>query len=88
MTSTLPSPEPDHSDLPNTGENPLNWEEQLDSAIFTFEDIQAELNYKQARTALQNLVASLDLTPQEKDGLEMEIADLETMLLKLERMVV
>lgn len=86
MTSTLPDPH--HDDLPNTGENPLNWEEQLDSAIFTFEDIQAELNYKQARTALQNLVASLDLTPQEKDGLEMEIADLETMLLKLERMVV
>ena len=86
MTSTLP--EPHRSDLPNTGENPLNWEEELDNAIFTFEDIQAELNYKQARTALQNLVAHLDLTPEEKSGLESEIADLETMLLKLERMVV
>ncbi|WP_017315113.1 GTP-binding protein [Mastigocladopsis repens] len=87
MTSTLPLPDPHHSE-PNTDENSLNWEEQLDSAIFTFEDIEAELNYKQARTALQNLVANLDLTPQEKDGLEMEIADLETMLGKLERMVV
>lgn len=86
MTSTLP--EPHRSDLPNTGENPLNWEEELDNAIFTFEDIQAELNYKQARTALQNLVAHLDLTQEEKSGLESEIADLETMLSKLERMVV
>ncbi|MEI2583308.1 GTP-binding protein [Scytonema sp. PRP1] len=86
MTSTLPDPH--RSDLPNSGENPLNWEEELDSAIFTFDDIQAELNYKQARTALQNLVGHLDLTQEEKNGLETEIADLETMLSKLERMVV
>ncbi|BAZ24419.1 small GTP-binding protein domain-containing protein [Kalymmatonema gypsitolerans NIES-4073] len=86
MTSILPDPH--RSDLPNSGENPLNWEEELDSAIFTFDDIQAELNYKQARTALQNLVGHLDLTQEEKNGLETEIADLETMLSKLERMVV
>ncbi|MEA5551937.1 GTP-binding protein [Anabaena cylindrica UHCC 0172] len=79
MTSTLP--EPSANQLPN-------WEEELDSAIFTFEDIQAELNYKQAKTALRNLVNHLDLTIQEKAGLEAEIADLETMLLKLESMVV
>ncbi|GAB1538508.1 DUF697 domain-containing protein [Scytonema sp. NUACC21] len=89
MTSTLPSPEPHHSshspqsDIPSS-----NWEEELNSAIFTFDDIQAELNYKQAQTTLQNLVAHLDLRPEEKEGLEMEIADLETMLGKLERMVV
>ncbi|KAB8314097.1 DUF697 domain-containing protein [Tolypothrix campylonemoides VB511288] len=87
MTSILPDPH-HRSDLPNTGENPLNLEEELDSAIFTFDDIQAELNYKQARTALQHLVAHLDLTQEEKNGLETEIADLETMLSKLERMVV
>ena len=79
MTSTLPQPE--QSDSPN-------WEEELDSAIFTFEDIQAELNYTQAKTALRNLVNNLDLNIQEKSGLEAEIADLETMLLKLESMVV
>ncbi len=79
MTSTLP--EPHHSNSPN-------WEEELDSAIFSFEDIQTELNYKQAQTALRNLVASLDLSPQEKAGLETEISDLETMLGKLDRMVV
>ncbi|MGM3306039.1 GTP-binding protein [Anabaena sp. WFMT] len=79
MTSTLP--EPSANELPN-------WEEELDSAIFTFEDIQSELNYKQAKTALRNLVNNLDLTVQEKSGLEAEIADLEIMLLKLESMVV
>ncbi|BAZ52825.1 small GTP-binding protein [Nostoc sp. NIES-4103] len=88
MTSTLPLPDPHHSDSANTDANSLNWEEELDSAIFSFEDIQKELNYKQAQTALRNLVANLDLTPQEKDGLEAEIADLETMLGKLDRMVV
>ncbi len=65
-----------------------NWEEELDSAIFTFDDIQAELNYKQAKTALRNLVNNLDLSPGEKSGLEAEIHDLETMLDKLESMVV
>ncbi|MBD2691900.1 GTP-binding protein [Anabaena catenula] len=79
MTSTLPEPPANESS---------KWEEELDSAIFTFEDIQAELNYKQAKTALRNLVNNLDLTPQEKSGLEAEITDLETMLSKLDSMVV
>ncbi|WP_414564456.1 MULTISPECIES: GTP-binding protein [unclassified Anabaena] len=88
MTSTLPLPEPHHSDSANTDANSLNWEEELDSAIFSFEDIQTELNYKQAQTALRNLVVNLDLSPQEKKGLEAELADLETMLGKLDSMVV
>ncbi|WP_071190325.1 GTP-binding protein [Trichormus sp. NMC-1] len=79
MTSTLPEPPANES---------TKWEEELDSAIFTFEDIQAELNYKQAKTALRNLVNNLDLTSQEKSGLEAEITDLETMLGKLDSMVV
>ncbi|MEI6441838.1 MAG: GTP-binding protein [Nostocales cyanobacterium ELA583] len=65
-----------------------NWEAELDNAIFTFDDIQAELNYKQAKTALRNLVNNIDLSPGEKAGLEAEIHDLETMLDKLESMVV
>ena len=69
-------------------ESTPNCEEELDSAIFTFDDIQAELNYKQAKTALKNLVNNLDLSPGEKLGLEVEIHDLETMLDKLESMVV
>ncbi|MDB9492657.1 GTP-binding protein [Dolichospermum circinale CS-534/05] len=72
----------------NIPESRPNWEEELDSAIFTFDDIQAELNYKQAKTALRNLVNNLDLSPGEKSGLEAEIHDLETMLDKLESMVV
>ena len=79
MTSRLPQPE--NSDTSNC-------EEELDSAIFTFKDIQAEINYTHAKTALRNLVNNLDLSTQEKSGLEAEIADLETMLGKLESMVV
>jgi GTPase len=81
MNSTLPVPDPHESDS-------SSWEEELDKAIFSFEDIQAELNYKQAQTALRSLVAKLDLTAQEKRGLEAEIGDLEVMLGKLDRMVV
>lgn len=80
MTSILP--EPSNPPLPN----PLDRE--LDSAISSFEDIQAELNYKQAKTALKDLVANLDLTPQERAGLEAEIEQLQTMLENLERQVV
>ncbi|MFM5888546.1 MAG: GTP-binding protein [Dolichospermum sp.] len=72
----------------NIPESVVQWEEELDSAIFTFDDIQAELNYKQAKTALRNLVNNLDLSPGEKLGLEAEIDDLETMLDKLESMVI
>ncbi len=57
---------------------------ELDSAISSFEEIQAELNYKQAQTALKDLVANLDLTPQERAGLEAEIEQLQTMLENLE----
>jgi GTPase len=72
--------------------NPTNptsqWEDDMESAIFSFDEIQTELNYRQAQTALRTLVTKLDLTPQEQQGLETEITDLETMLSKLDRMVV
>ncbi len=88
MTSTLPEPTPH---LPQSSSHPVsseNIDEELDSAIWSFEDIQAELNYKQARDTLRDLVTNLDLTPEEQDGLEAEIAQLETMLGNLERRVV
>ncbi|MEM7712802.1 MAG: GTP-binding protein [Cyanobacteria bacterium P01_A01_bin.68] len=103
MTSRLPVPEPSEhnseNNLEDLVEHPLSnksindedstcWQEDLDNAIFSFEDIQAELNYKQALTSLQNLVTNLDLTVDEKQGLEIEISELETMLGKLEGMVV
>ncbi|MBD2137478.1 DUF697 domain-containing protein [Anabaena sp. FACHB-1237] len=79
MNYPMPEPQPQYEE---------NWEEELDHAIFSFDDIQAELNYKQAKTALRNLVNNLDLSPHEKLGLEVTIMDLETMLDKLESMVV
>jgi hypothetical protein len=71
----LPDPEPLDS---------LGFDQELDSAISSFEEIQAELNYKQARDALTDLVNNLDLTPREQAGLESEIEDLTTLLDKLE----
>lgn len=61
---------------------------ELEEAILTFADIQADLNYKQAKDSLRELVIHLDLTPKEREGLESEISGLETMLDKLERTVV
>ncbi len=80
MTSKLPLPEPHHNNSYST--------EELDKAIFTFEEIQTELHYKQAKVALRDMVGNLDLTSKEAQGLEMEIADLEAMLTKLESMVI
>nr|WP_202807286.1 GTP-binding protein [Synechocystis sp. PCC 7509] len=60
----------------------------LDNAIWSFGDIQAQLNYKLAQTALRDMIDKLDLTPQERRPLESEIAQLETMLDNLERQVV
>ncbi len=75
MTNSLP--ESDSLNSPGS-------EQDLDSAIFSFEEIQAELNYKQAQDALRGLVTNLDLTPREQAGLESEIEDLAAMLHKLE----
>ena len=61
---------------------------ELESAIFSFEKIQAELNYKQAQDSLRELVKNLDLQPQERAGFEAQIVGLTTMLDKLERSVI
>jgi small GTP-binding protein len=63
----------------------LDSDQDLDRAIWSVEEIQAELNYKQAQDALRDLVTNLDLTPQEQAGLESEIEDLTNLLDKLER---
>jgi hypothetical protein len=64
--------------------NALGVDQDLDSALLSFEEIQGELNYKQAQDALRDLVTNLDLTPQEQAGLESEIEDLAHLLNKLE----
>lgn len=79
-------PNPSDSPTPTPSFPPVDRE--LDEAILTFADIQADLNYKQAKDALREIVANLDLTPQERAGLEPEIEGLGTMLDKLERTVV
>lgn len=60
----------------------------LEEAIHSFEGIQAELNYRQAQNALRDLVDRLDLTPQERRGIEPEIQGLESMLDKLDRQII
>lgn len=69
-------PEPDSPSTMDTDE--------FDSAIASFEEIQEELNYKQAQDALRDIVSHLDLTPREQAGLESEIEGLTTLLDKLE----
>jgi GTPase len=66
----------------------LNLDADLDETIHSFDDIQAELNYRQAQDVLRDLVTRLDLTPRERTGLEAEIVGLESMLHKLDRQVV
>ncbi len=78
MSSILPDSEPS-SAFSN---------EELDSAIEGFTDIQTEINYKQAQTTLSNLVANLDLSARERAGLEAEIGELATWMEKLTSMVV
>jgi hypothetical protein len=79
---------PTSAQPPGGSEQPTDLAAELEKAIFSFEDMQAELNYKQAQEALQEMVDHLDLTPQERSGLEPEIQGLETMLDKLEHSVV
>ncbi len=62
--------------------------QQLDSTVFSFEAITAELNYRKAQHSLRDLIGNIDLTAQEQTGLESEIERLTQMLDKLEHSVV
>lgn len=75
---------------PNSDLNPVNsaLTPELEEVILSFQDIQEELNYQQAQDTLRSLVTQLDLTPQERQGLEAEIQNLEQLLNKLDRQVV
>ena len=76
------------SDSSDSNDAPSLTDQELDEAIHSFDTIQGELNYRQAQTALRGLVAGLDLTAQERQGLEPEITGLESMLDKLDRQIV
>lgn len=77
---TPKSQQPEQKKLAEPGE--------MEQAIFTLDEIQAEVNYKRAQTTLRNLVANLKLTPRESVGLELELQALQTTIDKLDRMVV
>jgi GTP-binding protein Era len=62
--------------------------DDLDDAIFSFREIQAEINYKQAQDSLRSWLKHFDLTAREQVGLENELERLTRMLDKLERAVV
>jgi small GTP-binding protein len=62
--------------------------ESFDEALMDFDEIQEELNYRQAQSSLREMIAKLDLTDRERNGLEGAIAGLEAMLRKLEESVV
>jgi GTPase len=61
---------------------------EFDRTIQEFDDIQADLSYQQAQSALSLLVQRMDLTAQERVGLETEIQQLQVMLEKLDQQVV
>jgi GTP-binding protein Era len=64
--------------------NSSGLDQDFDQTLVNFAAIQGELNYKQARDAIRDLVTNFDLTPQEQAGLESEIEDLTHLLNKLE----
>jgi GTPase len=59
-----------------------------DEDDLSFDYIRTELNYKQAKRTLRDIVTNLDLTPRERQGLESELEELTQMVSKLERNVV
>lgn len=81
------SPQREDFQPPNTTQD-CDFEQAIEQAIFSFDDIQAELNYKKAQTSLRDMVQNLDLSPPEKAGIEAEIADLSRMVEKLDQAVV
>lgn len=87
MALTQFSPQREDFQPPNTTQD-CDFEQAIEQAIFSFDDIQAELNYKKAQTSLRDMVQNLDLSPPEKAGIEAEIADLSRMVEKLDQAVV
>ncbi|WP_264323531.1 GTP-binding protein [Romeriopsis navalis] len=62
--------------------------DSFDEALMDFDEIQEELNYRQAQSSIRDMIAKLDLSPRERDGLEGAITGLEAMQRKLEESVI
>jgi GTPase len=66
-----------------------NWDwHELDDLLLSFTEIRGELNYQQAQKSLRELLQNFDLTQEEQQGLETDIARLGSILDKLERSIV
>ncbi len=63
----------------------INIENELNNTLISFSDIQAELNLRHARDTLREMVQRLDLSPEERVGLETEIGGLDRMMEKLDQ---
>ena len=63
-------------------------EKKQAESLLSFEEITADLNYRQAQNSLRDLISNIDLTVEEQTGLESEIERLTQMLDKLEHSTV
>jgi GTPase len=84
----MPEPPSNSDSSPSITPHSSDTDWEIDRAILSFEEIQSELNYKRAQHVLKDIVDRLDLTSQERRGLEAELGGLESMLDKLEHQVV
>ncbi len=69
-----------HTDAQRPGGIEAEWEE----AIATLEGLDADLSYQQAYDTLSKLLSNLDLTPEERQGLEPTLDHMQNMLQRLE----
>lgn len=74
------------TDPPSTPDRDLA--DALDEVVLEFEDLQAAFTYRQAQSALENLIVRLQLTPRERSGLTAEVNRLSGLLHKLDGAVV
>ena len=63
-------------------------ETDLEQALQDFSAMQEAINYQQAQQSLEALLQQLDLRPQEQQGLETEITQLEQILEKLDQQLI
>lgn len=93
--SDLPKFDPQSSSLPDAQPSSQRSDaaaadlaQELDEAIASFDQMQADLGYRQAQEALRDLLAKLDLSAAERWGLDADLQNLQGMLNRLEQAIV
>ncbi len=76
------------SDPSSAGDRPSTLENDLDEAIASLDQMQAEISYQAAQATLEHLLDQLDLSAEEAEGLQADIDHLQTMLHRLDQGVV